>query len=315
MDQTIISLVVSVTVTLLSSFLRKSGEEIFKKSGQQFGKTMAEIAWGKAKELFMVIKNKLSKKSETSPTLDEFTMNPDNPELKATLCAQLKNAILSDNTFANQILDILNKLESVGVDHAFDINIHDELQQIIQVISNDFLYETNIGTFVNDIFIVNNDATREKLSQLYRRNQSFCNFVDVTEYISVIIQSKRFGKKVKINIPHDIPIGLFVDTVVEIFNLPKYKLIEEIKVTFKFYYTVIFKKKALKPYLTLRQAGINDEDIVELFISFMFEDEILENKEKFCQTNWERCDSIKNHVQKIRDNTRTIGKFPIGGFR
>ena len=135
---------------------------------------------------------------------------------------------------------------------------------------------TQIGTVNGNILIVNERAVKEALPRSLRSSVA----QDVTDYIKVVVRSNRFGRKVQLQVPHDITVGAFIDLVVEVLHLPWSKSIDELMISLDFSYSVVFGEKKLPLNQSLRDAGISDEDEIQLSIRSIWTDEIEEQEQE-----------------------------------
>lgn len=129
---------------------------------------------------------------------------------------------------------------------------------------------TQIGTVKGNVLIVNERAVREALSRSLQSPVA----QDVTDYIKIVVKSKRFGREVQFQVPHDITVGAFIDLVVDVLQLPWSKPVDELMLSFDFSYSVVFGEKKLSLNQSLRDAGISDGDEVQLSITVIWTDEI-----------------------------------------
>lgn len=134
---------------------------------------------------------------------------------------------------------------------------------------------TTIGTVMGNVLIVDERVTRGTLETLSRETDSSqFRFSDIADYIRVILKSNRFGRKVQFQIPSDMTVSAFIALVVKTLQLPRTKHIDELMISIQFSYSLIFGEEELQLNKTLRQAGIQNESELQLFVSHWWKDEL-----------------------------------------
>lgn len=97
-------------------------------------------------------------------------------------------------------------------------------------------------------------------------------FEEATQFISLIVQSERFGKKIKFDVPTDMRVWAFRDFIVETLSLPQRSAIKEFGISFEFVYIVMWNNLALKKHKTLGEAGLTDGSHLQLQIDILIAD-------------------------------------------
>lgn len=154
-----------------------------------------------------------------------------------------------------------------------ETDIHGDVEKLLQ-----------IGTVNGNVLFVNEKAVKDALP----RSSQSPMATDVTDYIKVIVKSNRFGRKVQFQVPHDMSISAFIDVVVAVLKLPWSKSVDELMISFRFSYSVVFSEKKISLNKTLRDAGISDGAEVQLSITSIWTDEIEEAEQRKAEVHQER---------------------------
>jgi hypothetical protein len=132
---------------------------------------------------------------------------------------------------------------------------------------------TQIGTVNGDVFIVSNAAVNDVFTNPPPHVDSSI-VTDATEYISVVVKSNRFGRRVKVRVPHDMGVRAFIRLLAQLLNFPWNGTVHQLMISFDFSYAVIFGDKKLSLTETLREAGLSDGDEIQLSITAKWSDDI-----------------------------------------
>jgi histone deacetylase complex regulatory component SIN3 len=121
-----IETIATATITLLSPYLAKMGEEAAKKAG--------DAAWKKAAEIHATIKARFKKEKDEFPskTLEQFEKNPE--KRKGAMQDVLTETLDKDPDFAKSLLKLLTEAEKLGTGAIFNVTIFGgEVGEIINV--------------------------------------------------------------------------------------------------------------------------------------------------------------------------------------
>ena len=132
---------------------------------------------------------------------------------------------------------------------------------------------TQIGTVKGNVFIVSEKAVADAFANPPQYVDSSIA-TDDTEYIYVVVRSNRFGRRVKVRIPHDMKVRAFIRLLAQILNLPWKASVDQLMISFNFSYAVVFRDEKLSLSQTLREAGLNDNDEIQLSITSTWSDDI-----------------------------------------
>jgi hypothetical protein len=134
---------------------------------------------------------------------------------------------------------------------------------------------TQIGTVNGDVFIVSDKAVADAFADPPPYVDSSIA-TDDTDYIYVVVRSNRFGRRVKVRVPHDMKVRAFIRLLAQILNLPWKASVDQLMISFDFSYTVVLGDEKLSLSTTLRGAGLNDGDEIQLSITATWSDDIKE---------------------------------------
>lgn len=124
-----ISAIAGAALSLLASFLKKKAEQL---SGKVVN-AVKTAAGKKAEELHEVIKAKFGEKSTAKKALEDLTEVPDDPDRLVSVQEQLTESMRDDDTFASQIVEILEQAAEAGADQVFNTNIYGEVKKFVQM--------------------------------------------------------------------------------------------------------------------------------------------------------------------------------------
>lgn len=147
---------------------------------------------------------------------------------------------------------------------AFNTSISGDVQRLIQ-----------IGEVHGNVFIVSDTAIKTELPQI---NANFAS--DATDFIHVFVKSNRFGRKIKLKVPHEISARAFIDLTVQVLGLPWSRYVPELMISFDFRYSVVFGETTLSLSQNLKDAGIIDGSEIQLLIKSIWTDKIAEAEQK-----------------------------------
>jgi hypothetical protein len=134
---------------------------------------------------------------------------------------------------------------------------------------------TQIGTVNGDVFIVSDKAVADAFADPPPYVDSSIA-TDDTDYIYVVVRSNRFVRRVKVRVPHDMKVRAFIRLLAQILNLPWKASVDQLMISFDFSYTVVLGDEKLSLSTTLRGAGLNDGDEIQLSITATWSDDIKE---------------------------------------
>jgi hypothetical protein len=143
------------------------------------------------------------------------------------------------------------------VSYLGDVSIDGDVQSLSQ-----------IGSVTGNVFIVN-DALAQP-----------ANVVDETPRISIVVTSRRFGRKVRLRVSKDIAVGIFTEVMIDALRLPRSYRVEELELDLVFKYAIAFAGHAVAPNIAISGAGMTDGAEVELLINLGWEDPITGKKSK-----------------------------------
>ena len=134
MDATIISTIAAATVSLISSYLQKAGEDFAKKTGEELGKKAGASIWVNAKRAFGIVREKLRYDPVASQTLQSLETLPKNQEAQAAIKLKLKELMYSDEDLTNELTAIVTEIaESHEAGAFFDTAILGDVKKFIQI--------------------------------------------------------------------------------------------------------------------------------------------------------------------------------------
>jgi len=144
-------------------------------------------------------------------------------------------------------------------------NIHGDVEKLVK-----------IGTVQGNVFIISDKAIKDTLGGTWNAPSSRHPYPteDVTQYLKVLIKSNRFGRKIQVRVPQDMTVSAFISFTVDILRLPWSKSLDELMISLRFSYAVVYQGKKIPLNKTLISAGIKDGTEVELFITAVCTDEI-----------------------------------------
>lgn len=133
MDAIAIATIASATVSLLAPFLKSLGEELTKKTGEEIGAKAGEAAWGKAKQLYEIIKAKFFPKPDTAKVINALEKSPNDEDTQAAVRFHLKEMMTSDESFAKELASLLKEASDAGADTIFQTTIMGNVQKLVQM--------------------------------------------------------------------------------------------------------------------------------------------------------------------------------------
>jgi hypothetical protein len=122
------------------------------------------------------------------------------------------------------------------------------------------------------------EASKNEVKKNERSIMDFQNY-NVDELIKVKIISRRFGSKFAFDVPPDIKIWAFKDIIVNKLNLPRKESVRSLGISVEFIYT-LYSESLLKDNITLREAGIKNDDILQMKIDISISDPMVQDLEK-----------------------------------
>lgn len=138
---------------------------------------------------------------------------------------------------------------------------------------------TQIGTVNGNVFIISDRAVQDAFADPPPYVDSSIA-TDESDYIHVIVKSNRFGRRIKVRVPHDIRTRAFIRLLAHILNLPWNSTVEQLMISFDFSYAVIFRDEKVSLSQTLREAGVCDGDEIQLSITATWSDDIEDAERK-----------------------------------
>lgn len=142
----------------------------------------------------------------------------------------------------------------------------------------------NIGRVEGNVFVTSDRSVKGILGQIQNiDNKSDLSVADETEYIDLVIHSEQFGRQIRIRVPMNIATSTLVEILVQLFNLPRYRKIDEVGLYLKFDYGIGKRTNNSSGGTfysgseTLPAIGLTDGDAVNLGINVNFWDETLQS--------------------------------------
>ncbi len=122
------------------------------------------------------------------------------------------------------------------------------------------------------------EASKNEVKNNERSIMDFRNY-NVDELIKVKIISRRFGSKFVFDVPPDIKIWAFKDIIVNKLNLPRKESVKSLGISVEFIYT-LYSESLLNDNITLREAGVKNDDILQMKIDISISDPMVQDLEK-----------------------------------
>ncbi len=122
------------------------------------------------------------------------------------------------------------------------------------------------------------EASKNEVKNNERSIMDFWNY-NVDELIKVKIISRRFGSKFVFDVPPDIKIWAFKDIIVNKLNLPRKESVKSLGISVEFIYT-LYSESLLNDNITLREAGVKNDDILQMKIDISISDPMVQDLEK-----------------------------------
>lgn len=176
---------------------------------------------------------------------------------------------------------------------------------------------TQIGTVKGNVYIINKESSMKKINEDRKKKYLPFTSEDITDYVNVVLNSNRFGKKVKVTVPRNMTISAFINFIVELLEFPRTVTRDELMLSLKYRYSIIFQGKKISLNRTLYEAGIIDDSEIELFIQITWFDELkkIEREEQKMNIMYEmgsrmielrrreeiRCRRGRINLEKIRE--------------
>lgn len=132
----------SAVVRLLAPFFKSGAEEVAKSAGGELGKSAVSAAFAKAKQVYELVKVKLSPHPQASEALVKLQSVPDDVATQNALESELKQSLEADHAFAEQLAQLLKEITATKAEVSFVNNIQGEVQKLV-----------NIGTVVGNVSI------------------------------------------------------------------------------------------------------------------------------------------------------------------
>ncbi len=122
------------------------------------------------------------------------------------------------------------------------------------------------------------EASKNEVKNNERSIMDFRNY-NVDELIKVKIISRRFGSKFVFDVPPDIKIWAFKDIIVNKLNLPRKESVKSLGISVEFIYT-LYSESLLNDNITLREAGVKNDDILQMKVDISISDPMVQDLEK-----------------------------------
>jgi hypothetical protein len=136
---------------------------------------------------------------------------------------------------------------------------------------------TTIGTVHGNVLIINEKTTIEAINKATKYSApplSQYPVSDISDYIKVIVKSKRFGRRVQFQVPQSMTVSAFTNLIVDVLQLPSTKTVDEFMISIDFRYSIASGETKLSPSKTLQDVGIQNNIEIELFVTTEWNDKI-----------------------------------------
>jgi hypothetical protein len=129
MDPTTISVLAGTATSFLVSYLTKLTEGIATETGKKAG----GLAWDKAREFYLVLKERFTSEPAASKIFQAIERSPHDSDTQAALRFQLKDMMSIDETVARKLASLLKEADDAGADTVFQTTIHGNIEKLIQI--------------------------------------------------------------------------------------------------------------------------------------------------------------------------------------
>lgn len=133
MDATLMASIASASVSVLVPYLHSIGKEFVKGIGQEIGNKTGETAWNKAKHLYEFIKSKVISKPDAKKVIEALEKSPNDADTQAAVRFQLKEWMMTDETFAKELNEIVKNVSDAKPDTVFNTTILGNVKKYVQI--------------------------------------------------------------------------------------------------------------------------------------------------------------------------------------
>jgi hypothetical protein len=129
MDGNTIAQLAVTLVGFLTAYFQKAAES----GANELGKEAASTVWQKARQLFDLVRGKLSHRQDAQTTLDKFANSPSDPAMAEAVRSELELLLSQDTSLITLFREQLIELDESGADRVFQTNIHGQVKNFTQI--------------------------------------------------------------------------------------------------------------------------------------------------------------------------------------